>query len=237
MLPDSDSNSQSQLDLRTLRHISLFAELSYDALTQVEALCRWEEYDAGKVVVDLNDTNADVYFVVSGKVRVTTFLTEDIQISLADLEPGDTFGELSAVDRKRRSARVSAITPSTLARISDQDFRQVLVSHPDIAMALLQRFGNLIRNLNMRMAVMGSMTPSQRVYHELIRLSEPDTQNNGNWIIASAPSHTELSSWSGSDKQTVAAAIGNLARDGVIERQNKDLVIKDYEKLQTLIRL
>ncbi len=234
-MPEMDSETMPTA--RTLKTVELFADLDDEVLAQVEARCRWVDYGLHNVVVDLNDTGTDVYFVISGKVRATVFLTEDIEISLADLVPGDTFGELSAVDLKMRSARVTTLEPTTLAEVSSEDFRQLLLDHPEIALALLRRFASLIRNLNTRVTVMSSMTPHQRVYNELLRLSEPDTRVNGTWIIANAPNHTELSTWVGSDKQTVAAAIGNLARDGIIERKHKDLIIKDHDRLQRLISL
>jgi CRP/FNR family transcriptional regulator, cyclic AMP receptor protein len=224
-------------DSKSLKNIELFEDVSDDVLAQVESRCRWVDYDTHEVVVDLNDTGTDVYFVVSGKVRATVFLTEEIEISLADLVPGDTFGEMAAVDLKMRSARVTTLEPTVLAEVSSEDFRQILLDHPEISLALLRRFASLIRSLTTRVTVMSSMTPHQRVYNELLRLSEPDTAGNGTWIIANAPAHSELSTWIGSDKQTVATAIGNLARDGIIERKHKALIIKDHDRLQRLTSL
>lgn len=230
-------DSSPTSNTRSLKNVELFADLSDEILARVETLCQWKEYAKHSVVVDLNDTGTDVYFVISGKARATVFLTEEIEISLADLVPGDTFGELSAVDLKMRSARITTLEPAMLAEVSSEDFRKILLDYPEISMALLRRFANLIRNLNTRVTVMSTMTPHQRVYNELLRLSEPDTQANGTWIIANAPNHSELSTWIGSDKQTVAAAIGNLARDGIIERKHRDLIIKDHHKLQRLTSL
>ena len=45
---------------------------------------------------------------------------------------------------------------------------------------------------------------------------------------------TELASWVGAEKQTVAEAIGTLARDGVIVRKHKNLHITDRARLQRL---
>ncbi len=79
------------------------------------------------------------------------------------------------------------------------------------------------------------MTHHQRIYFELLRLAEPDTGNPQAWIIRNSPQHAELAAWVGADKQTVADAIGNLARDGVIERKHKDLRIKDHARLKRLV--
>lgn len=184
--------------------------------------------------MDLNDTSNNVFFLLKGKLRATVFLTEDIEVSLADLMPGDTFGELSAVDLKMRSARVTALEPSKLAELSREDFQYFLLECPVIALALLKRFAGLIRALNTRVTVVSTMTPHQRVYHELLRLAEPDPGEEGSWVVMNAPSHTELSTWISTDKQTVADAIGNLVRTGVLARRFKNLIIRDYKRLQRL---
>ena len=113
-------------------------------------------------------------------------------------------------------------------------FQKILTEYPEVSVSLLRRFADMIRRMTARVTSMSTLSPHQRVYSELLRLCEPDTSSNGNWIIFNAPNHKDLSTWVGTDKQTVADAIGNLARDGVIERKHKDLIIRDHTRLQRL---
>jgi CRP-like cAMP-binding protein len=219
---------------KSLNGVGLLSEAPPPKVTEIEKLCAWRELAANEIVVDLKDKSTDVYFVVKGKLKAMDFLSEDEQVALAELGPGDSFGELSAIDLKVRSARVTTIEPTLLACLSSKDFRHLLFECPGVSLALLKRFAGFIRTLNTRITALSTMSAHQRIYHELLRLSEPNTQGDGSWVIPNAPPHAELAEWVGAEKQTVAEAIGNLARDGVIERKHKTLIIRDRARLQRL---
>ncbi len=51
------------------------------------------------------------------------------------------------------------------------------------------------------------------------------------------PKHEEIASWSGTSRDDVAMAIGHLAREDIVGRKHKALVIKDYNRLQMLVNL
>lgn len=214
--------------------MTLLTEAMPGKIRELEKCCKWMEYEADEIVVNLKDETTNVFFVVKGKLRAMDFLNEDEEVSLAELVPGDSFGELSAIDLKVRSARVTTIEPALLASLSSKDFRQLLMDCPGIALAMLKTFASFIRTLNTRITALSSMSPHQRIYQELLRISEPNTDGDGSWVIINAPHHSELASWVGAEKQTVAEAIGSLARDGVIERKHKDLHIRDRARLQRL---
>lgn len=203
-------------------------------ITEIENKCTWLEYAAGETIIDLADTTTSVFFIVKGRVKAMDFLSENQQIALAELSSGDSFGELSAIDSKKRSARITAIEPTLVARISSKDFRQMLIDSPGTALALLKRFASYIRTLNTRLTTLSTLTPHQRIYFELLRISEPNTLGDGSWIIINVPNHAEIAAWVGAEKEIVAEAIGKLARDGVVERKHRSLIIRDHSRLQRL---
>lgn len=219
---------------KTLNGIALLSEATPEKVAAVENQCKWIALGPNEIVIDLKDRSTDVYFVVKGKLKAMDFMTEDEQVALAELGPGDSFGELAAIDLKVRSARVTTVEPSLLAALSSKDFRHLLFECPGVSLALLKRFAGFIRTLNTRITALSTMSAHQRVYHELLRLSEPNTFGDGSWVILHVPHHAEIAEWIGAEKQIVAEAIGNLARDGVIERRHKSLIIRDRSRLQRL---
>ncbi len=219
---------------KSLNSIGLLAEATPEKIALLEKQCTWKALDTNEIVIDLKDRSTDVYFVVKGKLKAMDFLTEDEQVALAELGPGDSFGELAAIDLKVRSARVTTVEPTLLASLSSRDFRHLLIECPGVSLALLKRFAGFIRTLNTRITALTTMSAHQRVYHELLRLSEPNTYGDGSWVILHVPPHAEIAEWVGAEKQVVAEAIGNLARDGVIERRHRSLIIRDRARLQRL---
>lgn len=219
---------------RSLDGISILVEVPPERIIEIEKQCEWLEFAPNEIVVDLAGASTCVFFIVKGKVKVMDFLSENHQIALAELVTGESFGELSAIDLKKRSARVTAIESTLVAKLSSKSFRDILMTCPGTALALLKRFAGYIRTLNTRLTTLSTLTPHQRIYYELLRICEPNTVGDGSWIIINVPNHTEIAAWVGAEKEIVADAIGKLARDGVVERKNRNLIIRDHTRLQRL---
>jgi len=222
---------------RTLTGIDMLSEAPPDVVRKLEGLCRWLTCESNEVIVDRDDDTTEVFFIIKGKVKVMDLLGKDQEIALAELDAGSTFGELSAIDSSRRSARVSALEDTTLAALPSKLFRSLLMDCPGISLMLLKRFAGLIRTLNNRVTSLSTLSPHQRVYYELLRMSEPNPQGDGSWMIHLLPKHEEIASWSGTSRNDVAMAIGHLAREGIVGRKHKSLVVKDYNRLQMLVNL
>ena len=217
---------------RKLDNISLLEGLPASALREIEPKCRWLAFGAHETVFD-----QEVYFIVRGTVRVMNYLGDDREVTLADLQEGDHFGELSAIDSQERSARVVGSDNCVIAALPREHFLAMLLEHPRVALRLLDHFANIIRNMNKRVSSLSSMSPHQRIYAELLRMAEPNPRGDGSWVIRTVPQHNEIASWSGTEKPEVAMAIGSLVRDGVLQRKHKMFVIKDHARLKRLVNM
>lgn len=229
----------------SLAGIRLLKGLPAEALRALEAKCAWRAFRPDDVIFDLDDDGTDVCFIARGKLRILIFgrLDDDVggghaeQVALAEMFSGDTFGELSAVDGRPRSARVIAVDNCVIGMLPRADMLDLLRSHPDVAIALLSRFAGMLRSMNQRVYSMATMTPQQRVYVELLRLSHPNPQGDGSWIIDVLPPHGDIADWAAAPREVVGTAIGQLAREGVVERRHRSLVIHDHARLRLLAHL
>lgn len=218
---------------QSLESIQLFADLPPAALDEVEERCRWHHVQADDLVFDRESDCVEVYFVVSGSVRILNAISPDRDVALADIPAGGYFGELSAIDGMRRSARVVALQESLLAALDGRYFIEVLRGHPAVAVRLLEKLSRIIRDLDGRVSQITGQNEQQRIWSQLLRLAEP-SDLAGSWIIRELPNHKEIADWSGTRREQVAQAIGDLAREGVVRRRSRDLVILDLPRLRLM---
>lgn len=221
---------------KTLADVGLFAGLTKKAVTEVEKLCFWRIVAEGEQVFDQTSTSDEVYFIVEGAVRVLTYTNTGREVALANVLAGDYFGELAAIDSRGRSARVVAVEDTVIAALHGPDFMTVMGKHSGIALTVVQRLAHIIRTLDSRVAELSQLSENQRVLAELVRIAEPDPSIPNGWLISKVPNHKELASWAGTSREVVAQTIGELARDGVVERRTMGLRIKDWARLQLLAR-
>jgi CRP/FNR family cyclic AMP-dependent transcriptional regulator len=213
---------------------SLLLGLSEAALARVKQVVQWIDCEPGHKLFDRGDTSTDVYFVVAGALRVVSHSGIGHEVAFAELNAGAYFGELSALDGKERSATVIATLPSVVAAVPRNEFLMLLRENPDIALRLLGRLAAVVRDLDSRVLDLSSMSSSQRIYVELLRLAEPAPENDGSWIIDPMPNHRELAALVGTEPEDVARAVGRLLQVGVARRVNRMLRIVDRAHIEAL---
>src|SRR5690606_30067355 len=99
------------------------------------------------------------YIVESGEVRIFTKATDGRRIEVATVGPGESFGEFALLDRKPRSASAQAVSETTVFRISEKGYEELLNELPAWASTMLLSFASRIRNMN---AVLASLVQGDR---------------------------------------------------------------------------
>ena len=94
-------------------------------------------YEAGEVIVQENDFGETAYVIEQGQVEVSKEL-DGQKVHLAYLGAGETFGEMSMIDEKPRSATVTAVTETVVSEIRRDDFFNSFQTDPKVALALLK---------------------------------------------------------------------------------------------------
>src|ERR1700730_5726972 len=92
----------------TLARIGLFASLDAKAIGQLDTRCAWRRATSGQWLIDYQDASSDVFFVVSGSVRVM-IQSAGREVLLRQINAGEFFGELAAIDGQPRSSGIVAM--------------------------------------------------------------------------------------------------------------------------------
>jgi CRP/FNR family transcriptional regulator, cyclic AMP receptor protein len=103
----------------TLARIGLFRSLDADAIRTLDTQCSWRRTPRKQWIIDYQDRSNDVFFIVSGAARVTIQSVSGREALLREIEAGEFFGELAAIDwgagfGRTRSATVAATMPARL---------------------------------------------------------------------------------------------------------------------------
>jgi CRP/FNR family transcriptional regulator, cyclic AMP receptor protein len=131
-----------------LSRVPLFKRLEPQELEKLAKEVDQVEYKTGETIFNEHDRGDGLYVVDSGSVRIWV-LDEDVKdVTLAELKPGDFFGELAVLDRGERSTNATALVDTVLHRLSSDDFHQFLMGHPDIAIDVICEIGSRMRQTN-----------------------------------------------------------------------------------------
>ncbi|MBK0398718.1 Crp/Fnr family transcriptional regulator [Limibaculum sp. M0105] len=194
----------------------------------------WTEasYSAGTMVVSADDTDDDVFFILSGRARAATYTNQGKEVMLSDLAPGESFGIFAAIDGRPRSTNVVAIDDSRLARMTAQRFNEVLYSNRDVTRAFLQYLIDRIRHLSERVTDVTTLNAEQRLIVELLRLSTPDPARPGTAVVDPLPTQQELATIIFSQRESVGRDMSKLKDLGLLDRKGRSLRILDVARLR-----
>jgi len=216
-----------------LRVISLFEDLPERALARVEQLCSMRSYKKGEEVVGDHENTTDVFFILSGTVRVTSFTEAGREVIFNDVSAGGIFGEFSAIDRLPRSASGVALTDCTAARMPAAAFVGLLHEEHSVAVHLVELLVRKIRSMSERVFEVSALAVRERLRRELVRLAMMSGKKEGGAItIVPAPTHYEIAARIGSHREAVTREINRLELEKVLEIGRRSIRITDMERLQ-----
>lgn len=125
-----------------LRSLELFDQYSEERLSALSAYLEPVSFADGAEVFAENSIGDGLYFVVSGRVRVTKRLAAGGQKDIASVGPGDVLGEMALLDAVARSAGAYAVAATDLLRLKRDDLKKWLAADPNLAM---QFFAELVQ--------------------------------------------------------------------------------------------
>ena len=121
------------MDPADLKTLPLFASLTEGELAR---LSRWADdvdVPAGKHLVEEGAWAWEFFVILEGEAEV--FRGSD---HLADLGPGDFFGEMGVREHQQRSATVVAKTPVRIGVMLERDFHEMEEEMPEVAARITQ---------------------------------------------------------------------------------------------------
>ncbi len=136
--------------VRILRHIPS------SGLTRLAERGHPRAFPMGKLLMQQGEPADTLYIILSGLVRVERSHPDLLQsVVLAELGPGEVVGEMGLLDGKPRSATVTALADTETLEVSAADLAYIVLRHPEVSMALLQKISRRLRSTDELAAEMG----------------------------------------------------------------------------------
>ena len=222
-------------DGERLAEIDLFRDLPPETLMAIARACTPRRFRAQEQVFDRDSANADVFGVIEGRVRIVNYSLSGREITFDELLPGACFGEIAAIDGQPRSASVVAIERSLLLAIPRHVFLDVLAGHAQVARRVMERMARIIRAADDRIMDLSTVAAHNRVHAEILRQARGCRESGSTARLSPIPLHGDIASRVSTTRETVARAMNDLARRGIVERRKDALVVRDLDALEALV--
>lgn len=123
-----------------LAKVPLFAACSKKDLQQVAKRAEDVKVEQGKVLVSEGSAGAEFFVILEGSAAVSRHGQQ-----VAELGPGDFFGDLALLDRAPRNATITATSPMELIVLGQREFAALIDEVPGFAHKLLAGLARRLR--------------------------------------------------------------------------------------------
>ena len=115
-----------RVDANRLKSLPIFEGVSDEELSQIATFAQEISVEAGRELVREGDFSYEFMAIEEGEAEVTRRGEH-----VADLGPGDFFGEMGLLEKTLRNATVTSTTPMQLVTLTGWDLRRIERNTPE----------------------------------------------------------------------------------------------------------
>lgn len=188
-------------------------------------------YRRNAIIVAQGDRAAAIYYIRTGKVKLTICSPAGKQAVVAILGPGDYFGECTLIARPFQNATAVALTNCSVVTIEQNDALRLMASDGRFAERFRAYLVERIVRAEDDLADQIMNPAEKRLARLLLSLAEPTTRG-GDWILPRI-SHESMAEMIGTTRSRVTILMNRFRRLGYISRDH-GLVIIHQSVMQIL---
>jgi CRP/FNR family cyclic AMP-dependent transcriptional regulator len=212
--------------MTVLRALPIFETLDDECLKPLMRVAMLRAIPRNTVVLSAGDSTDNIYFVLSGALKVQVSDEDGREVILSKLGPGELFGEMGVLDDHPRSATVLAVESSQVVVMGKADFKQCLVDNPDVSLFIMR---NLTKRLRMADRNIESLALLD-VYGRVARLLLESAENvDGRKVVTQKLTKQDIGKMIGASREMVSRVMRDLAVQGLIEERDGQLILLDPE--------
>ena len=212
-----------------LKQFSLFSGFSDQQLHELGLFLEERQVRRMQIVFDPEDQDK-VFFIKRGMVEVYNLTEEGKKVTLETLGPGSFF---AAVGFGQRGSQFLEATEDTLLCVTTKDRLYEMIAHqPTLARRVVEGLLSQLFEAREQITIMATGSVRDRLIHLLGQLVQKYGVGTGKRVrIGNRFTHEELAHMIGASRETVTKMLSLLAREGVIAREGKNLLVSP-SKLQ-----
>ncbi len=214
-----------------LRGISFFRDLSPEALDLVCERMVHRTAQAGTILFRKGEQARGVYVLVKGRVEIYRATADGREQVLHSEIPVQSVAELPVFDGGSYPAAGRAAEDSELYFLALDDFQRLYREHPEIADAVIRDLGQRLRKLVAVVEKVSLRSVPSRVAKALMEQAEKAgcLEDGGSFRLSRT--QTELAHELATSRESVARALGDMRRRGIISTEGRRVTILSLRRL------
>ncbi len=168
-----------------LARISIFERLTPSDLDVLAKLWSIRTLRQGEVLFSKGETGNSMYVIEEGALEIFVPVGSSVnEVRVSVLQAGEFVGELSLLDGLPRTATARAMKPTRLLKMKREDFVELLLKRPAVAVSMVSEIGKRLRSTNELVSSLASKNVNVEIEERLSfgdRMADKLAQFGGSW--------------------------------------------------------
>lgn len=216
--------------------MSAWSEQAVDLFDRIEQQAQMRKVKNNEVLLAQGQEVDQIWFVLRGRASAFAYSRSGKKVWISDILPGDMFGHASILAQTPPDLQIVANSDLQFLSLSPAVFKQMLEEDPILGKRVSIDISERLYHSRSRFFELATLSATERVSAELLRMSRTIGIEQDKLIIRPAPVHSNLALRVNSTRETVSRAVNKLQKKGVLERQPGALVVLQPELLKESMR-
>lgn len=192
----------------------LFQSLKFEQVQLIQARIQERTYSDGELLYQAGDHSTTLNLVQKGQVRVYRLASSGKEQHIRILEPGDFIGELALFHDRRYDRYVEAVGAITVCSIQREDFKQILLDHPAIAIELLGELSDRLDHSEQQT----TWITSESVQTRLAAYFMEESTKQETACVTLSSTKKNIASYLGMTPESFSRGLSKLTKLGIVKQ-------------------
>ena len=216
-----------------LAEVRLFAGLPPAAIDDLATRFKPRAVPRAGFILLEGDPAGTLHLVAEGRVKIVRETAGGKQVILRLIHPGEPFGLSGIRGGATYHASAQALDRVLLLQLPVGELRELLASHPPIALALIDELASRLREAEGRILDLQTEGVESRLARTLLRLASPASSTPP---VTLAISRQDLADLCGTTLTTASRTLSAWHRQGFVLALREKVVVVDRTPLETIAR-
>ncbi|MDP2301043.1 MAG: Crp/Fnr family transcriptional regulator [Ignavibacteria bacterium] len=219
-----------------LENFNLFSNLDNSKMMELNRMISDRTIDGDQPIYFANEPSKTIYFLKTGRVKITKYLADGSEKIIAIINPGEIFGEMAYLDEGQRTDYAVTVESSLICAINKNDLAAFIEKNPNLNLKLTKILGLKLRSFSERIEDLIFKDADQRIASFIIRYAEKNGKKVGDQIFVKPfLKHQNIGELTACSRQTVNYFLTDLRNKGIINFDRNKLIINKVDELKKII--
>jgi CRP/FNR family cyclic AMP-dependent transcriptional regulator len=220
--------------IRLLSMVDVFESLSSEEIERLDERLPDARLETGDIFYSPDDPSEKVFILRRGKARIYKVADDDREFTLAVVDAGTMFGEMTLTAQRLQGAYAQAMEPSEVSTMLREDLERLILEKPQVGLQIAHLLSERLRRYETRLEDITLKDIPSRLASMILLLAEAEgvVTSEGYVRIPTHYTHERLGTMIGTNREAVSRAFGVLQEEAIVELRRRLIYVKSLDALR-----